>query len=373
MTATPFGEIPGTSPLAPDYPTARARFLAGSAAAGAAVEHHRIDGTGPSGEDLVVDVAVLGPGDAPNRVFVVSGTHGIEGFAGSLCQSRWLEGLVAGDGSAIPIPDGVAVVLMHAHNPHGFAWWRRVNEDNIDLNRNYLAGTERPVNEGYDALAEVLAPPSLDPDVLQALDARLVAYAAEHGLAAVQAAVSSGQYDHPDGIFYGGRGPARSHEVMFDVLDRHLAGAERVVVLDLHTGLGAWGDVEIICGAATPDDETERVRTWWGDHPIGIQETGESVSALVRGEWLTAARDRLAPSEATVVALEWGTVDLIQVLQALRADNWLHGHGDPTGPGAGVIKSAIRAAFADEDPAWADRVDACFRDVLTRTFGALSD
>ena len=97
MTATPFGEIPGTSPLAPDYPTARARFLAGSAAAGAAVEHHRIDGTGPSGEDLVVDVAVLGPGDAPNRVFVVSGTHGIEGFAGSLCQSRWLEGLVAGD------------------------------------------------------------------------------------------------------------------------------------------------------------------------------------------------------------------------------------------------------------------------------------
>lgn len=356
-------------PFASDYLASRTRFRAAAEAAGFELQAHPIGLTGPRGEELTVDFAVQGDPGAKRVVVVSSGTHGIEGFYGGAVQTAVLENELA---KGWRRPAGTRVVFVHAVNPYGFAYIRRVNEDNIDLNRNYLSGTERPVNDGYDALAEVLAPPSLDPDVLQALDARLVAYAAEHGMAAVQAAVSSGQYDHPDGIFYGGRGPARSQEVMFDVLDRHLAGAERVVVLDLHTGLGAWGEVEIICGAGTPEDETERVRTWWGDHPVGIQETGESVSALVRGEWLTAARERLAPSEATVVALEWGTVDLIQVLQALRADNWLHVHGDPTGPAAGAIKSAIRAAFADDDPAWAERVDTCFRDVLTRTFGALA-
>src|SRR5690606_34593874 len=76
--------------LAPSYSVARRRFLDAAGAAGAVVTSHPMPGNGPEGEDLSIDVARLGPGpgEAEKVVFVVSGTHGVEGFAGSECQHR---------------------------------------------------------------------------------------------------------------------------------------------------------------------------------------------------------------------------------------------------------------------------------------------
>ncbi len=89
------------------------------------------------------------------------------------------------------------------------------------------------------------------------------------------------------------------------------------------------------------------------------------------GEWLPAVASRLAPTEVTGVALEFGTVDAITVVQALRADAWLHAHGDPTGDDAPAIKSALWAAFADDDPAWIADLQTRFRFVLGAALGAL--
>jgi hypothetical protein len=51
------------------------------------------------------------------------------------------------------LPDDVAVLMIHLINPWGTAWIRRVNEDNIDLNRNYLdLHRQPPHNEHYEAL-----------------------------------------------------------------------------------------------------------------------------------------------------------------------------------------------------------------------------
>ena len=347
------------SELSPDYVTARRRFLDAAHAANATVTSHVFPETGPDGEELAIDVAWVGPSDAATVIVIVSGTHGVEGFAGSACQHRWL----AHRGPA-PLPDGVAMMWIHAHNPFGFAWVRRVNEDNVDLNRNYLDGQAPPPNTGYDELATALAPPDLSAEALEVADATLLDYAARHGMAAVQAAVSGGQYDHPDGIFYGGAGPVRSQQVMRQILAEQASGAERVVIVDLHTGLGEWGEVEVITDD-TPDSAAyERIQAWWGRYPTGSTASGDSVSAKLTGEWMRAAARWLAPREVTAVALEWGTVDTLSVLLALRADNWLHNSGDPTGPDAEPIKAQLRAAFAPEDPAWFERVYGCFVDVV---------
>jgi hypothetical protein len=50
--------------------------------------------------------------------------------------------------------------------------------------------------------------------------------------------VLGGQYDQPDGIFYGGTGPAWSNELIRRIIRENCGGAERVLFLDLHTGLG---------------------------------------------------------------------------------------------------------------------------------------
>lgn len=362
------GSVAGVSDpdgLAPDYPTARARFLAAAAGAGAAIDHHPFPERGPQGEELAIDVAWIGP-EAPERaILVVSGTHGVEGFAGSMCQSRWLEA----NPDLLP-PPGLAVVFVHAFNPYGFAWVRRVNEDNVDVNRNFADFDDPPANPGYDELAAALAPKQWGEEARKAPDAELFEWAMTHGMEAMQAAVSGGQYRHPKGIFYGGTGPVRSHRTMRAIVESRIAGARQVVILDLHTGLGAWGEVELITDEPPGSPGYERAVEWWGPR-VASNGGGDSISAELSGEWMAAATRWLAPAEVSAVALEWGTVDSITVLQALRGDNWLHTVGDPTGPAAAAIKADLRAAFAPDDPGWAHTVYDIFTDVLHRSFDRL--
>jgi hypothetical protein len=100
---------------------------------------------------------------------------------------------------------------------------------------------------------------------------------------------------------------------------------------------------------------------------------GDSVSSRLSGDWLDAAPGLAPSAEVTSAALEFGTIDLVSVLQALRADAWLHAHGDPTAPPAADVRRQVRAAFADDDPAWLDAVWARFHQVIEQTFVALSE
>ena len=96
----------------------------------------------------------------PRRAVVVSsGLHGVEGFFGSAAQLAWLRLLRQGGAS---IPGGTLVVLLHAIDPFGFAWRRRVDEGNVDLNRNFLDDGETYTGtpEHYDLVHRLLNPPS---------------------------------------------------------------------------------------------------------------------------------------------------------------------------------------------------------------------
>jgi hypothetical protein len=252
--------VTSTERLPSDYVQARARFLAAARERGAEVSHHDHPLQGPGSELLATDVARFGRADAPARLLVISGTHGIEGFAGSACQSAWLE---SGD---LPARDGdVGIVVVHAINPFGFAWLRRVNEDNVDLNRNVVDFASPPENQGYDALADAIVPRRFDdPAVRASADETLLAFAAEHGFDALQDAVSRGQYRHPHGVFYGGTTAVWSQRTLEAIVRRHLTGAERVGVIDLHTGLGPFGYGEVM--ASHPDAAGKaRLASWYGD------------------------------------------------------------------------------------------------------------
>ena len=353
-------------PLTATFADARDDFLERAGVAGAAVASYENPEVGPAGEDLACDVAWLGPDDAGSVVVVVSGTHGVEGFAGSALQRTWLR-----DGEPRR-PDGTAVCLVHALNPYGFAWVRRVNEDNVDLNRNFVDfDRDVPANEGYDRIADLLVPDTWDDEVQQATSAALLDMVGEVGFETFQQWVSGGQYRHPTGLFYGGERPSWSRRFLEDLVRDRLAGRERIAVIDLHTGLGPWGVGELISSDAPEDPAYRRAVSWFGDDVTSLV-AGDSVSARLEGEWLPAVAAMLPSSEVTGVALEFGTVDGITVLQALRADAWLHAHGDPTGTDAPPVKAALRAAFADDDPAWISDLGDRFTAVLGMALRALS-
>ena len=139
--------------FADTYSQARAKFLAAVDKGGARLLSSHINpAKGPDGEDCITDVAWIGPDNARKLLILVSGTHGIEGYAGSGCHVAWLnEGWFAR-----VAPKDTAVLLIHAINPHGFAWGRRANEDNIDLNRNFIDHARpRPENPDYEVYANI--------------------------------------------------------------------------------------------------------------------------------------------------------------------------------------------------------------------------
>ena len=112
--------------FSPDYATARAKFLAAAKAAGGEVVTYPHPLKGPKDEDLATDAVRIGPKDAHRYLVMNTATHGVEGFCGS--------GAVVGtltERLDRELPPGVALLLIHAINPHGFAWIRRVTEDKI--------------------------------------------------------------------------------------------------------------------------------------------------------------------------------------------------------------------------------------------------
>jgi hypothetical protein len=354
--------------LARDYPEARQAFLTAAERAGAEIGHERHPGKGPDGGELYLDTAWLGPRGARSVAVVVSATHGVEGFAGSALQTTWL-----GAGPEPAIPADTAVLLVHALNPYGFAWVRRVNEDNVDLNRNFVDfDAPLPSNPGYTALADLLVPEHWDEDTQATTLSRLLEFVAEKGMDEMQTVVSTGQYEHPTGLFYGGTQPTWSHRTMRDLCVRNLAEAERVAVIDLHTGLGPRGHGELFSSDLPGSPECDRALHWFGDD-LKLLATGQSVSARLTGEWIPKLAEWLAHADVTAITIEYGTIDMIPVLMALRADAWLHAHGDPAGPDAPAIRAAVRAAFADDEPDWIEALWHRFHQVLGIAFSRLAE
>ncbi len=230
------------------YADARRRFTEAAKAAGFAPERHiNSKVKGPAGEELSTEVVRIGPKDAENVIFVSSGTHGVEGFCGSGAQV----GMLA-NGLHRELPKNTALVFIHAINPHGFAHERRVNEDNVDLNRNFRDhATKPPHNKAYAEVHDHLIPADWDGPARKAADAAIVKYIAERGERAFQAAVSTGQWEFPDGLFYGGKAPTWSNQLWRRLIREHARNARRIVHLDFHTGLGAYGDCEVIFGPNT--------------------------------------------------------------------------------------------------------------------------
>jgi hypothetical protein len=337
--------------FAPDYAASREGFLALCRERGARVRSFHHPRTGPGGEPLAVDVARFGPAPARRMFIVSSGTHGIEGFCGAGVQHALLS---AGLQRELPPETGVAFV--HGVNPFGFAWRRRTDEDNVDLNRNFLdhgAGAY-PDDSIYNEVHALLLPGDWDGPGRRTAEEGLRRYVAERGARALQAAACRGQYSHADGLFYGGRRAAWAADTWRTIL-RELAGASRcVAVLDLHSGLGARGASELISGARLNTREHELARLFFGDELVfpGLNSTAPPAFGYM-GESLAQT---LPHVPGALVVAEYGTVPFEDILEILRADNFVHARDRPGSRLWREVKDGMRAAFVGDDAAWQEMV-----------------
>ncbi|MEP7299490.1 MAG: DUF2817 domain-containing protein, partial [Burkholderiales bacterium] len=83
---------------------------------------------------------------------------------------------------------------------------------------------------------------------------------------------------------------------------------------------------------------------------------GSSTSAPLQGlMWLTANQE--APqAEYTGIALEYGTLPIMGMIGALRADQWLENHPDAPPAVRTQIKQQTRDAFYTDTDAWKQQI-----------------
>ena len=336
--------------FAASYAEARTKFAAAVEAAGRDLHTHPHPMRGRDGEALAMDVARFGAADARRLLLLTSGCHGIEGYCGSGVQVALL-----GDASfhAGAREAGVAVLYVHALNPYGFSWWRRVTQENVDLNRNWHDFSQPlPANAAYDELAALLVPAAWPPT--PAVEAGIAAFGARHGAKALQTAISAGQHSHPDGVFFGGQAPTWSQQTLRHVLQDHGRRCERLAWIDFHTGLGPPGHGERIFAARDDAAALVRARRWWGE--VTSIYDGSSTSAKLTGLMCEAAYQECAQAEYTGIALEYGTQPLDQVMLALRADQWLENHPEADAAQRRAIKQRMFEAFFTDTDEWKRRI-----------------
>jgi hypothetical protein len=334
-----------------DYRQARAQFIEAAEACDLGVTTRVLSGgVGPDGKPIFLDTATAGPRDAKSALLLISGTHGVEGYFGSGAQTGLLR-----EGLTRRMPKGVKLVLLHALNAFGFAWDRRVNEDNADINRNFVDHKRPPTNPAYDLIADAISPADISRDSMKAANAKLRDYADRHGAFALQEAVSAGQYVHPKGIYFGGRREAWSAAMLKDVFREELAGVEQFVVVDFHTGLGESGAAEMISEDLPGSPAYKRAKQMWGER-VRSSEAGESLSPPLHGTIDKAVLQWTKGKELTFAALEVGTAPVRDVFDALRRDNWLHLNAKPGHRDWRAIKRQIRDAFYPDTAEWKRKV-----------------
>jgi hypothetical protein len=343
--------------FAQSYPEARERFLAAvgefetTTGRQCARARHAIG----EGEDLSVDVAHCAPQDARRVVLVTSGVHGIEGYAGNAIQRALLAGTLA------RLAGDCGVMLVHAVNPWGMARFRRVNANNIDLNRNFgdagdaVYGMQNP---GYGLIADALAPRTPCDGALAAqlrLVGSLVTALLVKGYATLRQALLAGQYAAPDGLFYGGTEPQRETRLFAQLFEPLCRRYGEILLLDLHTGYGARGEVQLLGSVA---DSRERSGPEAGNRS-GMDRRAQAY--FVTGDlvaWCRRTARRINPAGTfNGIVVEIGTTGLskrsqLRDLGTMVRENQLHHCGARHPAVAQAVQTSFREMFCPSDPAW---------------------
>ncbi|MEN9539394.1 MAG: hypothetical protein RLZZ126_1629 [Pseudomonadota bacterium] len=353
------------------YAEARVKFLEAAARAGCSIESHEHPLKGRDGETLAMDVARLGAPDAERVMLVSSACHGVEGYCGSGVQ---VFSLHDEDLLQQAQAQGVALLFIHALNPYGFSHIRRVTHENVDLNRNFHDFSKPlPVNAAYRDVAKLLVPADWPPGL--ATHAATAAYIATRGMKAFQAATSQGQHEFPQGLFFGGTAPTWSNTTLRGVLRQHAGRATRLGWVDVHTGLGPSGHGERIFAGPDRAEDVARARAWWdggGATPVTSIYDGSSTSAYLTGLMWMAAHQECPGTEVTSMAMEYGTQPMLDVMNAMRGEQWLQLHPKAPQEQAKKIKQQMLEAFYTDTDAWKGQVISQARQAILQAIQGLA-
>ncbi|RQM16481.1 hypothetical protein DD237_002503 [Peronospora effusa] len=362
------------------YYTARSLFRTRARAAGAKLFSLPLEHL-----DLTVDVAVL-VGSSERVLLHISGTHGVEGFAGSAIQAALLERAAEENGSdAKHIP---TVIFVHALNAYGFAHLRRFNEHGVDLNRNWLTPeqfkerqVEDPNGRGYLDIYELLNPKDLSM-IHNWFWVKAMMHLATKGFDAIKQATIGGNYRFPQTLFYGGTELEPSLALLQEFLQAHVDfdSVTKFAMIDVHTGLGPAGVDTLMLGADSDMTVARNVFTGqeYTDKVTFVHDNDNPVSRGydgVGGFTVDGVANLLGPQtkgNTLLLCQEFGTVAGVFILKAMVEENTMY-HHSPSSVNRVPYAQKLRDVFyLHQSSSWKSEVLRRGSDVYDRLYTYLA-
>jgi hypothetical protein len=288
-----------------------------------------------------------------NLLIMISGTHGVEGLAGSAVQRYLLDQ---------NINKKMSVLMVHGFNLYGFKNLRRVNETNIDLNRNFVLSREsfKPDDQKYGLINRFLNPQSqasagvLSHVLFVISSVKNILY---YGMETLRNSVLKGQYTYPAGIFYGGDKTQIQSFLITDLIKEYVKDYKKVFIVDLHTGYGERAKLHLLAGTSNEQNSINLLKIYNKDE---IDFSDKKNFYAIEGEMLSYFIDKIklnVDAEVTGITFEYGTLNSqktlgsIESLRRVVLENQ-NFHYPAEASESEKIKNLYKEMFYPSDPEW---------------------
>lgn len=326
---------------------------------------------------LYIDTFYLpSAGEHRNLIILTTGVHGMEGYIGDVMLDVFF-------GEIYPElnRDNTGILVVANVNPYGMKNYRRYNENNVDLNRNFILDWDTfdlTSNKEYPKVEEFLGPTGKIGNALwheAGFYLSLAKTAITDGADTVSDALLTGQYEYPQGVYYGGVGDEASTAYLKDVFARCLdSDYENLVHIDLHSGYGPRYNMVIFNSVYETMNEAESVEAFGYDHVIAYDSesfyatTGDTTDFFYR-----LADQKQAPAELYSTCFEFGTIgdaffDTILSLKYTVDENRNHWYPTDNAVSAEVVRQTYLELYYPTETAWRQKT---IEDFLTATRGVL--
>jgi len=309
--------------------------------------------------DLTIDAVYIPARNAAKKLLIMtSGVHGMEGFTGSAVQQYFMTEVLDDE-----VLQNMGVLLIHAINPYGFKYQRRVSEDNVDMNRNFHSSKDlfTKKNEGYASIYHFLNPQRkvragyFRNSLFFLKSSSLIS---KYSMRVLRQATVQGQYEFSKGIFFGGNDFEPQKEWLERLLAEKTSDYDFVFAIDIHTGLGKRGKLHFLPGYVhDPNSETlleELFKDQTIDWPNREKEF-YTVTGMFRqyvGSLLSADKKYIR------IAFEYGTLNSQSIMGSIRSlhnmilENQGFHHGYENTKTENLVKHRFREMFFPSSEIW---------------------
>lgn len=320
-------------------------------------------------DGLYIDtIYVASKSEQKNLIILTTGVHGIEGYVGSAMLDVFWEEVYP----EINMEDTGVLVIANV-NPYGMKYKRRYNENNVDLNRNFILDWDSfdlAVNEDYPQVNEFLAPKKQMGNIFWhevGFYGSMIKEVVANGVDTISNALLGGQYEYAEGVYYGGIGDQASTVYLKDVFGKTLESSyENIVHIDIHSGYGQRYRMVIFNSQFETMNEEETREAFAYDNIIAYDSeafyptTGDTTDYFYRLEEQMDTDKTLFST-----CFEFGTIgdgfwDTVQSMKYTVEENQNHWHPSKNGITNEVIKERYYELFYPTEMEWREKAVADF-------------